>query len=620
MSEAAAPADARALARDATARQQAGDAREAAALWRRAIAAGLDRPEAHNNLGIACRDAGDAPGAAAAFRAALALRPGYGRAARNLSALLARGGDPAGAAAVLEATFAAGGDPALRLAAARAWIEAARPDRALPLLAAAHQATPDDPLLRSSLGEALLALGRPHDAEPHLAAVAQALADRADAKVNHGLALLQCGQAAEAVAVQRAAIAQDPGCRPAWHNLLLALNYLPGIAAGQVAADHRAYGEAFPPRPPRPFANTRDPDRRLRIGFLSGDFRAHPVGYFLEAAIAAHDRRDFELLAYANQAGGDATTARFRAIFDAFRRVHGLPDAAVAARIRADAIDILVDLAGHTQGTRLAVLDHRAAPVQAGWIGYANTTGSRAVDWIIADAVSVPPGEEALCTERVLRLPGCYLCITPPAVPLPRRPPPMLARGHATFGCFNAPMKLNEGVLAAWARILAALPGARLLLKSRALEDAGTAGAIRARFAAAGGDLGRLDLEGHSPRPAYLARYGDVDVVLDPFPFPGGTTTAEAILAGVPTLALRGRGGMMSRNGETLLTAAGMADWIATDVEDYVAQAVRRARDPRGLAAARARIDAGALTDGAGMARRLAAAWRAMWRDWCARG
>nr|WP_232479318.1 hypothetical protein [Roseomonas rosulenta] len=280
----------------------------------------------------------------------------------------------------------------------------------------------------------------------------------------------------------------------------------------------------------------------------------------------------------------------------------------------------MVDLSGHTQGTRLAVLDHRPAPVQATWIGYANTTGSRAVDWIIADAVSVPPGEEGLYTERVMRLPGCYLCITPPGFALPRGALPMLARGHATFGCFNAPMKLNEDVLGAWARILAAVPRARLLLKSRALEDAGTAGAIRARFAAAGGDLARLDIEGHSPRPAYLARYADVDMMLDPFPFPGGTTTAEAILAGVPTLTLRGRGGIMSRNGETLLTAAGLADWIAQDVEDYVVQAVSRARDTQTLAPVRARLVPGALADGPGMARRLAAAWRAMWRDWCARG
>jgi predicted O-linked N-acetylglucosamine transferase (SPINDLY family) len=627
--------DAAALARQAAARQQAGDAVAAAALWRQAIAAGFDTAEARNNLGVACRDLGDARGAASAFRAALRARPGYGRAAANLAALLRAGGDPAAGARVLEAALAAGADAApaagadaaraaspgasLRGEAAQLFREAGRPDLALPHARALAKAAPQDPLAVSGLGETLLGMGRPHDALPHLAAVAAALPDRADAKVNHGLALLQSGRAAAAAAVQRAAIAQDPACRPAWHNLLLALNYVPEASAAEVAAAHRAYGAAFPPRPAPPFANPADPGRRLRVGFLSGDLRAHPVGYFLEATLAAHPRGDVTLHAYASQGGGDAATARLRGLFDGWRQVQGLPDAAVAAAIRADAIDILVDLSGHTQGTRLPVLEHRAAPVQASWIGYANSTGSAAVDWILADAATVPPGEEALYVERVHRLPGCYLCFTPPGFAVPRTPPPMLARGHVTFGCCNAPMKLNAAVLRAWARILDQVPRARLLLKARALEDAGTAAAIRQGFAAAGGDPARLDIEGHSPRPAYVARLADIDIMLDPFPFPGGTTTAEALRAGVPVLSLRGRGGMMSRNGETLLAAAGLSDWVAADVDDYVAQAVRRARDPAGLAALRAGMDTRALSDGAAMARGLEAAWRAMWRDWCAR-
>jgi predicted O-linked N-acetylglucosamine transferase (SPINDLY family) len=608
-----------AFAQQAAARQQAGEAAAAAALWRQAIAAGFDTPEARNNLGVACRDGGDARGAAEAFRAALQARPGYGRAAANLAALLRTTGDQAAGARVLEAALAAGADPSLRGEAARLFREAARPDLALPHARALAEAAPDDPLARSGLGETLLGLGRPHDALPHLAAVAAALPGRADARVNHGLALLQAGLAGEAAAVQRAAIAQDAACRPAWHNLLLALNYLPDATAAEVAAAHRAYGAAFPPHAAPPFANPPDPGRRLRVGFLSGDLRAHPVGYFLEAAVAAVPRGAVTLHAYASQAGGDATTARLRGLFDGWRAVQGLPDAAVAAAIRADAIDILVDLSGHTQGTRLPVLEHRAAPVQASWIGYANSTGSAAVDWILADAATVPPGEEALYVERVHRLPGCYLCFTPPPFPVPRTPPPMLARGHVTFGCCNAPMKLNTAVLRAWARILAAVPDARLLLKARALEDAGTAGAIRARFAAAGGDPARLDIEGHSPRQAYFARLADIDIMLDPFPFPGGTTTAEALHAGVPVLSLRGRGGMMSRNGEALLAAVGLSDWVAADVEAYVAQAVRRAGDPARLAALRAGMDTRALSDGAAMARGLVAAFRAMWRDWCDR-
>ena len=603
----------------AEAHQRHGRATDAAAAYEAAIAAGADAPELRNNLGIAWRDAGDPAQAEAAFRAALAQRPGYGRAAQNLAALLLAGTRAAEAAEVFEAAIAAGATDALHRAAGRAWSVANRPDRALPHLLAAHDAAPDEHAPRNDLAGALMALGRPNEAAGHFAAVAAALADRADAKVNLGVALHQAGHWAEAESVQRAAIAQDRACRPAWHNLLLLLNYRPGVTAEAVARDHRAYGAQFPPRAAPAFANRRDPDRRLRIGLLSADFRSHPVGRFLAGPLAAVDRHGFDVIAYASQTTADGMTVQLRGLLDGWRPVQHLPDAAVAAAIRADGIDILIDLSGHTQGTRLPVLDHRAAPVQASWIGYANSTGSTAVDWIIGDAACVPPGEEALYTERVMRLPGCYLCFTPPAFPVRRSPPPMLARGHPVLACFNPPTKLHDGVLSAWARILAARPDARLLLKSRQYGEAEAADAIRARFAACGGDGTRLDLEGHSTYPAYFARYAEVDFMLDPFPFPGGTTTAEAIHAGVPTLTMRGRGGMMSRNGETLLTTAGIPDWIAADADDYVAQAVRRAQDPQTLAAVRARLALGALGDAAGHARGLEAALRAMWRDWCDR-
>jgi predicted O-linked N-acetylglucosamine transferase (SPINDLY family) len=195
----------------------------------------------------------------------------------------------------------------------------------------------------------------------------------------------------------------------------------------------------------------------------------------------------------------------------------------------------------------------------------------------------------------------------------------MLHKGHVTFGCFNTLAKINEEVLAAWAAILNRLPDARLLLKTAVLREDTTAQKLRARFAAAGGDVARLDLEGHSPRADYFARYATVDFMLDPFPFPGGTTTAEAIHAGVPTLTRRGRGGMISRNGETLLSAVGLQDWIAADTADYIEKAVGFAGDADGLAAIRTRLSLGPLGDAATHARGLEAAWRHIWRDWCAR-
>ena len=610
--------DSGALLDQAMARLGARDFGAAAAFFNHAIALGRDAPEIRNNLGQALRFSGDRAGAEAAFREALRQRPAYVRAAANLVALLLPASADAAAEVISEA-LAAGTGEDLHRAVAGLWRDAGRPDRAIFHLQALLEAAPGDTLMRSELGTTLIGFGQPSAAIPHLARVAAEMPDRADAKVNHGLALQQAGDIGAAMAVQRRAIAEDPLCRPAWQNLLLGLNYMPGITAEEVAAAHRAYAARFARPAPAIFTNTPDPDRRLRIGMLSGDFRQHPVGYFLEAAIAAHQRAGFHLTAYDVGKRADATTARLRGLFDDWRSVGALEDAAIVAQIRADAIDILVDLTGHTETSRIGVMEYRPAPVQVSWIGYANTNGVTAMDWIIADGVVLPPEDEAHYIEKPLRLPGCYLCYTPPKQAVAPSPPPMLRQGHVTFGCFNNLAKINDEVLSAWVAILARLPDARLLLKTAVLREAVTAQKLRARFTAVGGDVTRLDLEGHSPRADYFARYATVDFMLDPFPFPGGTTTVEAIHAGVPTLTRRGRGGMISRNGETLLSAVGLADWIAADTPDYIEKAVAFARDAEGLAAIRARLSLGPLGDAATYARGLEAAWCLIWRDWCAR-
>ena len=610
--------DSGALLDQAMARLGARDFGAAATLFNRAIALGRDAPEIRNNLGQALRFSGDRAGAEAAFREALRQRPAYVRAAANLVALLLPASADAAAEVISEA-LAAGTGEDLHRAVAGLWRDAGRPDRAIFHLQALLEAAPGDTLMRSELGTTLMGFGQPSAAIPHLARVAVAMPDRADAKVNHGLALQQAGDIGAAMAVQRRAIAEDPLCRPAWQNLLLGLNYMPGITAEEVAAAHRAYAARFARPAPAIFTNTPDTDRRLRIGMLSGDFRQHPVGYFLEAAIAAHQRAGFHLTAYDVGKRADATTARLRGLFDDWRSVGALEDAAIVAQIRADAIDILVDLTGHTEASRIGVMEYRPAPVQVSWIGYANTNGVTAMDWIIADGVVLPPEDEAHYIEKPLRLPGCYLCYTPPKQTVAPSPPPMLRQGHVTFGCFNNLAKINDEVLSAWAAILARLPDARLLLKTAVLREAATAQKLRARFVAVGGDVTRLDLEGHSPRADYFARYATVDFMLDPFPFPGGTTTVEAIHAGVPTLTRRGRGGMISRNGETLLSAVGLTDWIAADTPDYIEKAVAFAQDAEGLATIRARLSLGPLGDAATYARGLEAAWRLIWRDWCVR-
>ncbi|MCA3361065.1 MAG: tetratricopeptide repeat protein [Roseomonas sp.] len=618
MSAASATPDRGTLLDQAMARLQARDFRAAATLFNRAITLGRDAPEIRNNLGNALRHAGDKAGAEAAFREALSQRPAYVRAVVNLVEMLLPARADA-AAEIIAAALAAGAGEALHRSVARVWRDAGRPDRAIVHLQALLETAPGDTLMRSELGTTLMGLGQPSAAIPHLARVAAEMPDRADAKVNYGLALQQSGDIGAAMAVQRRAIAQDPLCRPAWQNLLLGLNYMPGITAEEVAAAHRAYAARFARPAPAPFANTPDTERRLRIGMLSGDFRQHPVGYFLEAAIAQHRHAGFHFTAYDVGKRADATTARLRGVFDAWRTVGALEDEAIVAQIRADAIDILVDLTGHTEASRIGVMEYRPAPVQVSWIGYANTNGVAAMDWIIADDVVLPTEDEPLYIEKPLRLPGCYLCYTAPRRPAAPSPPPMLRQGHVTFGCFNNLAKINDEVLTAWARILSRLPDARLLLKTAVLGEAATAQKLRARFIAVGGDAARLDLEGHSPRADYFARYATVDFMLDPFPFPGGTTTAEAILAGVPTLTRRGRGGMISRNGETLLSAVGLQDWIAADTDAYIEKAVTFARDAGALAALRAQLSPGPLIDAATYARGLEAGWRFIWRDWCAR-
>ncbi|MFN8996060.1 MAG: tetratricopeptide repeat protein, partial [Pseudomonadota bacterium] len=394
MSASAAMSDAGAALDQAMARLTARDYRAAATLFDRAIALGRDAPELRNNLGNALRHVGDTPGAEAAFREALRQRPGYVRAAVNLVALLLPKRADA-AAEVIAAALAAGAGADLHRSVARLWRDVGRMDRAIFHLQALLEKAPDDTITRSELGTLLMGMAQPSAAIPHLARVAAEMPDRADAKVNYGLALQQSGDIAAAMAVQRRAIAQDPLCRPAWQNLLLGMNYMPGLMAGDVAAAHRAYAARFARPAPALFANVPDPDRRLRIGMLSGDFRQHPVGYFLEAAITGHQRAGFHLTAYDVGKRADATTARLRGIFDGWRSLGALEDEAIVARIRADGIDILVDLTGHTETSRIGVMEYRPAPVQVSWIGYANTNGVAAIDWIIADATVLPPEDEA---------------------------------------------------------------------------------------------------------------------------------------------------------------------------------------------------------------------------------
>ncbi|MEE8535198.1 MAG: hypothetical protein V3S45_04070, partial [Kiloniellales bacterium] len=323
---------------------------------------------------------------------------------------------------------------------------------------------------------------------------------------------------------------------------------------------------------------------------------------------------------YANQAREDAVTERLRRHTRHWRSIIGLSDEAAAKLVRDDAIDILVDLSGHTRNHRLGLFASKPAPLQASWLGYFATTGLEAMDYILADRHVVPPGEEPLYSEKVLRLPDSYLCFSPPAFDIPVGPLPATASGGITFGCFNSLAKLTPEVVRLWAEILKAVPESRLLLKTRFLDRAQARDRYARLFAEQGVEEARLIFEGTSPRQALLERYDSVDIALDPFPFNGGTTSAEALWMGVPVVAL-GADRFAGRVGESILTTVGLSRLVARGEADYRALAVELASDLDALSKLRGelrgRLLASPLCDGPAFTRGLESAYRNIWHDWC---
>jgi predicted O-linked N-acetylglucosamine transferase (SPINDLY family) len=367
--------------------------------------------------------------------------------------------------------------------------------------------------------------------------------------------------------------------------------------------------------------DTKDAGRPLRIGFVSGDLNSHPVGFFLESVLGHLDRSRVEPVAYATRQRDDAVSQRLMPLFSAWHDISRLGDEACARRIHDDAIDILVDLSGHTNHNRLPVFAWKPAPVQATWLGYFATTGLAAIDYVIADRHVLPLDEASQFAETPWHLPDSYLCFTPPPFDIEVGALPARGNGAITFGCFNHLVKLNDAVVALWSRVLDAVPGSRLLLKTRQLDDPSVQQATLARFAAHGIDSARLMLEGQSPRAELLAAYQRVDIALDPFPYAGGTTSVEALWMGVPVLTRRGDR-FLSHVGESIVSTAALPEWIAAGDDDYVAKAVRFSAQRDELATLRSglreRLLASPLCDAPRFARHLEDAFHQMWARYAA--
>jgi predicted O-linked N-acetylglucosamine transferase (SPINDLY family) len=437
-------------------------------------------------------------------------------------------------------------------------------------------------------------------------------------------ALQHAHRCVEAVAEYDRFLAKQPAHHDARSYRLLALHNIEGVSREKMFAEHQAYGRAVGgPSSEVELPNSPQPQRRLRLAILSPDLRTHSCAYFIEPLLRHLDRTQFELFLYHDHFREDAVSTRLRGLASQWRNFTGVPNAQVEKTIRADAPDILIDLAGHTGMTsRLPLFAKRLAPVQANYLGYPDTTGVPAMDYRFTDAIADPLGDaDRFATEKLVRFAPTAWTYAPPIDAPEVAPAPWRTRGHVTFGCFNNIAKITDTMLATWARVLAAVPTARMRFKGRGLSEPGVRAQTEARFARAGLPLDRLELLDHTgSTKEHLALYGGVDIALDTAPYNGTTTTCEALWMGVPVISLAGDR-HMARVGASLLAAAGHPEWVASNLDDYVRIASSLAADTGQLAINRARLRhdlaRGPLLDHAGQSAHFAAALRNCWIDWC---
>lgn len=582
-----------------------------------------DLAEAHHNLGGALAELGRYDEAMAAFAKAISLKPDFAEAYNGMGNVLCKcyryeeACDQYRQAIMLKPDFAEAYSGMGEALHGRGQHEAART-----CFARLLELRPQDAQAMLLLGAELVALGRPGQARGLMEEAVKRLPDSVEARSEMATSCLLWGEPELAVEHAEKALSLAAGANAHAEGALFNLHYLANYSADKLAKVHRRYATRLESLAGarRQHANLPDPERVLRVGFVSADFRRHPVGYFMTDILASFDPRQVECFAYANQLENDALTERIKPLFKHWRAVRGVSDDELAQSIRDDGIDILVDLSGYTGENRLGTFARKPAPVQVTYLGYFDTTGLKSMDYILGNRWLLPEGEEMLYAERPWRLPDAHLCFSRPDVDVAVATLPALRRGGVTFGCLNRIEKLNEKVIACWCRILNALPDSKLLLKSKLLKDTAFTRHVRTMFAAHGVAEDRLLLEGKSNYQGYLESYSRIDIALDPFPYNGGTTTVEGLWMGVPAVALKGDR-YVAHMGESIMHTMQMSEWVAVDKDEYVEKAVAFANDLPALAALRAglrqRLQSSPICDAPSFARNLEEAFRAMWRQWC---
>jgi protein O-GlcNAc transferase len=555
-----------------------------------------------------------------AFQIIVAAKPSNVFAHTNLSVSLLRAGDPHAAIAAAERAIVLDRNVAEAHAAlGHAYNLLHQSQQAIDEFHRALDLRPNYPDALLGAARAYRHLGRLSTAILALLRAADMAPNSTSPQIDLATYFREFGVADAARDTLYRAIAMVSNVSPFYSNLFLDMQYDPDIDEVQASAAARQWGlrQIAAVRPiSRSSDRDRNPDRPLRVGYVSADLYRHPVGWLGSAPIMVHDRSAVTPFIYANQTSYDPLTLALQRSVDSWIPIMGLDDDSVATRIAADQIDILVDLAGHTAGNRLGVFARRSAPVQLTWLGYSATTGLPAMDYMLLDRHHLCDGAESHILESLVCLPDIRFCYAAPDYAGDVAQPPSANGSPTTFASFNNSAKLNDAVIALWARVLSAVRRSRLLLKWRSCADPLLQDRIRSMFARHDIDPERIQFDGASPHADMLRQYGEVDIALDPFPFGGGLTSCEALWMGVPVVTLAGLR-PFSRQTHAILHAIGKPEWSACNSDDYVAIAARLANDPIKLSRARRslrqQMAASALCDGPRFARNLERVYRKLW-------
>ena len=458
----------------------------------------------------------------------------------------------------------------------------------------------------------------------HFSRAIQLKPDRPAMWNNLGLCLMKVGRAIEAINLFRNVVAADPQHAQAYSNLLLHLNYLPGVARSELYEEAKTWASIQVPSSLacQSHDNVLQPDRKLRIGYISPDFREHSVMFFFESLLLGHNRECFEIFGYGNVPNMDSVTESAIERFDSYRNIRGADHRDVAHMIESDQIDILVELAGHTQGNSLKAIAYKPAPIQVSYLGYPNTTGMKQIDYRLTDALADNEDQQAYYTEKLISLPNGFLCYNPGNVQPTVMALPASVNDFITFGCFSNISKINPELMRLWIRLLDALPNSRLMLKFGEVGDTQVKEYYLNLFQALGlaNARGRIVLANWLPSPKHLELYNSVDIALDTYPYNGTTTTCQALLMGVPVISLRGQA-HASRVGFDILSRLDLQFFAAQTETDYVNKAIALASSPEALTKLRAtmrqRLAASPLCNYRLITHDIESAYRKMWRDYC---